>query len=195
MTLLLRDHPGDRTLGYTLRGLRAAPEGFGGPYDGGWAADRVLLGSLLKAAREMLGDGRWVVTAEDRAAISTLGLDQAPAYDYPSAPAPGDPGHPSLLQRAHHVAHMSGVLRAAAARVPRDERGFRPPMEMVMTGATAVGMEAVATELDALWTGTELSCQDWEDEHVPDALRQAIASAEDNFDTLAAFFRELTASG
>jgi hypothetical protein len=193
VTALLREHPGERSLGYTLRAMRAAPEQFGGPCDGGWATGQRVLRDLLKKARERLDDGRWVVTREDRAVIAATGLDQPPAYDYPPAPAPGEPGYPSVLQRLHHLTHLSAALPAAAARMSRDAHGYVRPLDMVLTCAAAMGMPEAAAELDALWAGADLSStQDWEREHVPDALRQAIAAAEDTLDETAAFLRSIT---
>ncbi|WP_150130627.1 hypothetical protein [Streptomyces sp. 150FB] len=190
---LLRQHPGERTLAYTLRALRVDPDQFGGPADGGWATGLKVLRSLLETSREWLDDGRWVVTREDRAVIAATGLDRPIAYDYPPSPAPGDSGHPSVLQRLHRLTHLSVALPAAAARMSRDEHGYVRPLHMVLTGAAVLGMPDTAADLDALWAGMDpSSTQDWEREHVPDALRQAIAVSEDALEEVATFLRSIT---
>jgi len=148
---------------------------------------------MMETARAQLDDGRWVVSAEDRAAVTAAGLDQPPVYDYPPTPAPGDPGYPSVLQRVHRLTHLSDACHAAAARISRDEQGYIRPLDTVLIDAAALGMPEVAAELDALWAGTDSpSTQDWEREHVPDALRQETAAAETALEEVAAFLRSIT---
>ncbi|MFJ1751199.1 hypothetical protein ACIOJD_33965 [Streptomyces sp. NPDC088116] len=200
VTGLLRTHasePGpERTVGYIVRDLRAAPARFGDHEHGGWADGHQLLQQFLKHGQQQLREGTWAVGPEDRRAAAAAGLDSPPAYDYPVTPAPGDPAHPSWLQRAHHLASLSVSLSTVAATVPRTAQGFDAPLAMVLIAAAGIGSDvrAPVADLDPVWAETPLSSPEWERKHVPASLQELVDAAERAADDLARFLAALAAS-
>ncbi|MFI0912545.1 hypothetical protein [Streptomyces abikoensis] len=182
-----------RSLGYAIRALRADPKGFGHPHHGGWAIGVRTAQWTLGVARKTISDGRWAISHTDREAARSTGLCQDPVYDYPAHPGPGDPAHPSWLQRAHRLTSLGATLRSLAETLPRDPQGFDGHLASVFNAFIGVCAELDLTveELDRLWAVADghLGIGPWEQEHVPQAVLEQTTGAEKALEGLAHFLR------
>ncbi|MFF1422021.1 hypothetical protein [Streptomyces sp. NPDC058280] len=183
-----------RRLGFTIRELRADPEGFGSPLHGGWAILQRIARRHLDLVGEMISDGRWAVSRADQDAARLTGLFQPQVYTYPVAPAPSEEAHPSWLQRAQRLVGLGASLRTLAETLPRDPQGFYGPLATVMASVGGLCDELADTtgELARVWaTERPLPSRDWERAHVPEAVLRQTAATEEAVTGFAVFLAGL----
>lgn len=180
-----------RCLGYRVRELRATP-GWG---RGDWPTAVRFAHSTIEKAGQARREGRWQAGPTELAAAARVGLNIAPAYDYP--PTPAKPDHPTWLQRAHRLIALASTLHAISnGHLPCDHGGFITPLGMVFDACASVfaALRESAEEVEQLWASEREQPADldyWDLAHVPEPVEQQTAEAEQLAQTLGRYLSGL----